>query len=118
LESVQPVFAHEPTPLGFEEIDACSPLTTLDNTKTLSFDSGNEVELVEQRDGSSTTVSGTWTYDQSNKRYVITIGPQTTSYVLLTSEALNICILAKGDAGSVDLTTSWFSRTYDEGRKE
>ena len=118
MDDVMPVHAQGSSPAGSEDIDACSPLTSIDNKKTLRFGKEHDLELTEEKDGSSTSQSGTWVYDQAEKRYILTFGSETTSYVLVTPEAWDMCILAKGNASSADLKASWYGRTYDDDPKE
>src|SRR4051794_4126870 len=106
MDDVIPSRAQGPAPVGGDELDACSPMTSMDNTQTLRLGQQHDVELIEERDGNKNSKSGTWAYDQTENRYIITFGSETTSYVLITPKDWDICILAKGNAGAADLNAS------------
>jgi hypothetical protein len=106
----------KPSPPGWEELSECAFVTSLDGTKELDlFDDQLAVFYEESKNdrGKGRMVEGTWAFDQSAKKYEVTIDGATTIYSIMTPERTAICMLVKGDPAAADLTASWFSIQED-----
>jgi hypothetical protein len=111
-----------PKPAGWDELEPCSVLDSLDETKemTLSDNQAAKVEDVSSPgDKDHKTIEGAWSYDAGSKRYAITLNGETTTYTLLARGEPTTCILFKGDIHAADLSESWFSfPSYDDYEPE
>jgi hypothetical protein len=99
--------------LGWEELDACLPMQSLDGRQTLSFSENHTVQL----NGANVPgqkAEGVWAFDESGKRYLMTLGSEQKSYVLVRPEDSEVCILARGELKSSDMGESWYSRTLSD----
>jgi len=113
-----------PTP-GWEQLDACSPMQSIDDTRELSFleDRTVTLEAKEAKTGktiTTNTAAGTWSYDSAGKRYLVTLGQQQHSYGLVQPENSEVCILMYGEIAAANLNESWFGRTladFDDDRE-
>ena len=102
-----------PPVAGWEELDACLPMQSLDGGQTLSFSEDHKIQL----SGANVTgheTEGVWAFDESGKRYLMTLGSEQKSYVLVRPEDSEVCIFARGDVKSSDMSESWYSRTISD----
>ena len=107
-----PVPTPEPVQ-GWDELGSCSDSISLDGTKELLLEADGSARILnnspvkEGEDAGDRGADGDWRLTPSWKHYAVTIGAQTTSY-LLVSPSENICILIAGDVAAADLRASWF----------
>jgi hypothetical protein len=105
----------KPAVPGWNDLEPCAFLTSLDDKKNLALTEEQGVELVESdldENGVATEnrlLQGRWSYDATSKRYSVTLDGDTTTYTLLSRGDPTTCILVKGDLGTADLRASWFS---------
>jgi hypothetical protein len=103
-----------PPAAGWEQLDACSPMQSLDGTKELTFLEDHTVKVVEQEAKTQSALrpsrtAGAWAYDQSTQRYFITLEQQQKSYTLVQPENSEVCILIYGELTAANMRESWFS---------
>ena len=110
---------------GWEQLDDCSPMQSLDDTKELTFLKDHTVNLQEreaktERELGPSKAAGTWAFDESAKRYLVTLAQQQKSYALIQPENSGVCILLSGELAAANMSDSWFGRTpedtYDDDR--
>ena len=77
-----------PTALGWDDLISCSDSTSLDGTRRLSVSENSHAILYEahgpsDRGERSETISreGTWSFDETSKRYVVVLNGETTTYL-------------------------------------
>jgi hypothetical protein len=96
---------------GWTDLAPCSYTTSFDGTKDLALDEDHRASRFDNAvvsDNKNNPVRGSWSFDESSKRYSVTFGNDTTVYSVLSIERAG-CILVKGDLESADLRRSWFS---------
>jgi hypothetical protein len=109
----------QPPVAGWEQLDACSPMQTLDDTRELTFIEDHTIKL-EEREAKTgralgpSTLAGTWAFEESTHRYFVTLADQQKSYALVQPENSEVCILMNGDLGAANLAESWFGRTLQD----
>ena len=107
-----------PVVAGWEEIDECGSLTSLDGTKTLDLERSHRAKLTEKSsdevDNPERKVDGRWSFDAEKDRYTVSLKDTTSEYELVKPEDSSVCILAPGDVSAVNLRGSWFGRIQDE----
>jgi hypothetical protein len=104
-----------PAPPGWDELLDCSYTKSLDGTKQLELLDNQTAVLSDtaiKKDGEYRTATGNWEFDQTSKRYAITLSGEVTAYSI--AKPTGICMLVKGDLGAADLRASWFSSNDDE----
>jgi hypothetical protein len=67
---------------GWEELDACLPMQSLDGKQALGFSENHTVQLSGPNVPGRKT-EGVWAFDESDKRYLMTLGSEQKSYVLV-----------------------------------
>jgi hypothetical protein len=107
-----------PPAAGWEQLDACSPMQSLDGTRELTFLKNYTVKLLEreaktQRVLGPNKAVGVWAFDEPAKRYFVTLAQQQKSYSLVQPENSEVCILIYGELAAANIGESWFSRTQD-----
>jgi hypothetical protein len=108
---------------GWEQLDACSPMQSLDGTKELTFLADHTVELLEreaktQRALRPSQAVGGWAYDESAKRYFVTLAQQQKSYTLVQPENSDQCILVYGELAAANMLESWFGSEDTQGNMD
>jgi hypothetical protein len=58
-------------------------------------------------------VDGSWSFDESARRYTITINDESVTYSVIAPGDGDNCMLVKGDLVTADLTRSWFYSRAD-----
>ena len=90
-------------------------------TKQLSFSPNQFVRFYDN--GSSpdrtkgqkdVTIDGTWSFDETSKRYAVSLKGETTVYSVIRPENSYTCLLIKGDLESANLRQSWFSFSAED----
>jgi hypothetical protein len=104
---------------GWEQLDACSPMQSLDDTRELTFLEDHTVNLLERetktkRELGPSKVAGTWAFDESAKRYFVSLAQQQKSYVLIQPDNSELCILLSGEPTAANISESWFGRTLED----
>jgi hypothetical protein len=105
----------KPAVLGWNDLETCAFLTSLDDKKNLTLTEDQGAELMEaapdENDAptESKKLQGRWGYDAGSKRYSITLNGDTATYTLISRGEPATCILVKGDLDTADLRASWFS---------
>ncbi len=122
--------ASVPTPAGADDsdvldnLDECSPFSSMDGTQELDFDTMTGVVSkddkaiartvpADTRPAASKTV-GRFAANEGTGEVVVRIGGTTRRYTLVAPKDSDQCILADGKAGSVDLRRSWFGEAEDD----
>ncbi|MGF6313430.1 hypothetical protein ABIB82_007570 [Bradyrhizobium sp. i1.8.4] len=106
--------------MGWNELVSCSDMTSLDGTQRMTLSEDQVVSLRDER-GPKSSKSGLWFYDQSSKRYSVTLLGQTSNYSIVAPRGTGTCMLIKGDLEAADLGGSWFSSStddYDDPRED
>jgi hypothetical protein len=52
---------------------------------------------------------GEWGYDETAKKYAVTINGETTNYFVFNPEDIPGCILVRGNLNEANLLGSWFA---------
>jgi hypothetical protein len=110
-----PVQARIPAPPGWNELEACDTMRSIDGTREAELYDDHRVVLWDfspLKEGEPETRKPgetTWSYDADAKRYSILIGGRTELYSLITLGEPGICILLKGDRDAANLNESWFA---------
>lgn len=93
-------------PPGYYDLINCSTFTSYlgEQTMTLSGDRKAQLEKDE----------GYWSFDETTKRYAVSVGPLSGSYSLLTPPGSDVCILVSGDSFKADLTNSWYAKVSND----
>jgi hypothetical protein len=104
---------------GWDQLDTCSPMQSLDDTKELTFLEDHTVNILEReaktlRELGPSTAAGTWAFDESAERYFVTLSQQRKSYILVHPEDSGVCILASGEIAAANIGESWFSRIAED----
>jgi hypothetical protein len=98
---------------GWKELDDCLPMQSLDGTRELIPAETGAIQVRgDKRDDEMPT--GEWTFDEGSKRYLITIGAERVLYSLVRPKDSEVCILARGELASADMTASWYGRTLND----
>lgn len=118
LSETKKATAKLPLAAGWEQLDACSPMQSLDGTRELTFLEDHTVKLLEreaktQRALGPSKAVGAWAFDEPAKRYFVTFAQQQKSYALVQPENSELCILIYGELAAANIGESWFSRTQD-----
>jgi hypothetical protein len=105
--------------IGWEQLDACSPMQSLDGTRELTFFEDHTVKLLEREPKTHRALSppafaGTWALEPSSKRYLVTLAQQQKSYVLVQPENSEMCILLSGELAAANIGESWFGPTLQD----
>jgi hypothetical protein len=95
-----------PAIAGWDEIDECAPFTSFDGSQTLDFERSHKVSVAKKP---STKIDGTWSFNEEKKRYTLFFGEASSDYILIKPNNSDLCILAIGDIGSVNMRESWFA---------
>jgi hypothetical protein len=106
----------EPWPPGFEELIDCSYTASLDGTKELELFENNVAVMYDKsikENGRYRTLDGKWTFDETTKRYTVSLNNEPAVYSVVEPGGWGSCMLVKGDLRAVDLTTSWFAVPSD-----
>lgn len=108
---------------GLDDISECGTLTSFDGTKTIDFDRDHKIGLTEKSpDGdekSERKSTGTWSFDEENERYTVSLQNASVSYQLVKPEDASVCILAPGDdVEAVNLRESWFGKIEEQDDDE
>jgi hypothetical protein len=113
-----------PSAPGWDDLISCSEATSLDGTRRLSVSENSHAILYEahgpsDRGERSETISreGTWSFDETSKRYVVVLSGETTTYLLVSPGNGGMCMLIAGEMQSADLRQSWFSSPADENHE-
>lgn len=108
-----------PPVAGWKELEACSPMRSLDGTRELTFLKDQSVKLLEReaktlRALRPSKAAGAWAFEEASKRYLMTLGSGQESYVFVRPEDSEVCILARGELRSSDMSESWYGRTLSD----
>jgi hypothetical protein len=109
----------QPPAPGWEQLESCSPMQSLDDTRELAFLEDHTVTLEEKEAKTGKVLTpnalvGTWSFDELAKRYFVTLGQQKKSYALIQPENSEVCILLYGELAAANLSESWFGRTLQD----
>jgi hypothetical protein len=115
--------AARPVVAGWEDIEECGSLTSFDGTKTIDLERDNKVTLTEKSadgdDKSERKSSGTWSFDEDNERYTVSLADKSLEYTLVKPEESNVCIFTPSDdVDAVNLRESWFGRIEEKKDEE
>ena len=113
--------ASRPVVAGWDDIEECGSLTSFDGSKTIDFERDHTVTLTEKSpdgdDKSERKSSGTWSFDEEEERYTVSLADKSLEYTLVKPEESSVCIFTPGDdVSAVNLRESWFGTT--EGKDE
>jgi hypothetical protein len=107
-----------PAIAGFDDIDECGSVTSFDGSKTLDFERDHKVTLTVGALGTANkpeqTINGTWSFNEEQMRYTTIFREGWTDYTLVKPEGSDVCILARGDIGAVNMRESWFGHIETE----
>jgi hypothetical protein len=109
--------AAEPVTIpGWEELAMCSDTASIDGTKELELreDQRAFLRLKKGEDVTDQTIEGRWSFDESSKRYSVTVDGTTTTYSILLLSSVPICLLIAGGITVADLRASWFSLPFED----
>jgi hypothetical protein len=107
-----------------DDLDGCSPFSSLNGKQTLEFDVATG--LVTREDESAGAVSpvddgppttraiGRFAVDERTRQVLVRLAGVTLQYTLVAPPDSNQCILAADEADTVDLERSWFGEVEDE----
>jgi hypothetical protein len=105
----------EKWPAGWADLLDCSYAVSFDGTKELNFFDAHEVTLYDkanrQPNGKFSKIDGTWAFDETTKRYTVSLNGQSSTYSLIDPDGISACMLVKGSLDAADLRGSWFART-------
>jgi hypothetical protein len=111
-----------PVPVpGWDGLFLCSDVASLDGAKELMLDENhlarlyggaNSKNIAEGEQGRS--IDGEWSFNETLKRYAITLNGVTTVYSVVQPENSHMCLLIKGDLNSANLRESWFSLDLED----
>ena len=100
---------------GWDDLIFCSYVQSFDGTKQLSFSANQFVRFSDYGSSSDrtkgqkdVTIDGTWSFDETSKRYAVSLNGETTVYSVIRPENSDTCLLIKGDLESANLRESWF----------
>jgi hypothetical protein len=115
--------ASRPVVAGWEDIEECGSLSSFDGTKTIDLERDHKVTLTEKSadgdDKSERKSSGTWSFDEDNERYTVSLADKSLEYTLVKPEESNVCIFTPSDdVGAVNLRESWFGRIEEKDDEE
>src|SRR5215813_4333609 len=115
--------ASRPVVAGWEDIEECGSLTSFDGTKTIDLERDHKVALTEKTadgdDKSERKSSGTWSFDEDNERYTVSLADKSLEYTLVKPEESNVCIFTPSDdVDAVNLRESWFGRIEEKKDEE
>jgi hypothetical protein len=108
-----------PAVSGWDDPLACSDMISLDGTKHLALSDDHSVLLESEHrskdpDGKhDDSIRGAWSFDEISKRYAVTLNGATTAYSVIQGPDSGLCMLIRGELGSVNLRESWFSVATD-----
>jgi len=107
-----------------DDLDGCSPFSSLDGKQRLDFDTTTSLVVREDEsaggvspvdDGAPTTRAiGRFAVDERTGRVLVRLAGVTLQYTLVAPPDSNQCILAADKADTVDLERSWFGEVEDE----
>ena len=101
-----------PWPLGFENLvlAGCADTGSMDGTKELHLLENQGAIFYDKsiKDGSGKyhTIDGTWMFDETAKRYAVTLDGVVTAYSIVAPERTGICMLIKGKHDAADLAAT------------
>lgn len=100
---------------GFDDIDECGSVTSFDGSKTLDFERDHKATLTVRPFGSANkpeqTIDGTWSFNEEQMRYTTIFRD---GWTVVKPEGSDVCILARGDIGAVNMRESWFGHIETE----
>jgi hypothetical protein len=101
---------------GWEELARCSDTASIDGTKELELREDQDAILKLKRadDVADQTIKGRWSFDESSKRYSVTVDGVTTTYSIVSPSSAPICMLIAGDITAAALRVSWFSLPFED----
>jgi hypothetical protein len=99
---------------GWERLSSCESTTSFDEKKSLELTKDHKASLTTKtgEDDKEIITNGDWNFDETSKRYAVTVDGATTVYSIVVLK--NICMLIKGNVAAADLSASWFSPLYDD----
>jgi hypothetical protein len=110
-----------PAAPGWDGLISCAYSTSLDGTKRLSVSENSHATLYEEHEpldrkqgDEIPPIEGTWSFDESSKRYLVVLNGETTTYVLVNPEGGGMCMLIAGEVEAANLRRSWFSAPNDD----
>jgi hypothetical protein len=93
-----------PSAPGWDGLISCAYSTSFDGTKRLSVSENSHATLYEEHEPLDrkqgheiAPMEGTWSFDESSKRYLVALNGETTTYVLVNLEGSGMCMLIAGD---------------------
>jgi hypothetical protein len=93
---------------GWDDLLPCSETKSLDGTAELILEEDGSAKLSFEGEP-RTSQKGTWSFDNSSKRYSINLGSSAISYVVQSFDDGRYCLLIRGDLDSASLKETWFS---------
>ncbi len=100
-----------------ETLEFCSPFSSPDGQRSLSFDEHGKVELTIDTPENITLdkpASGSWQFDSGRGRVIVSFGQMRSEYELFTYDSDDKCILVSGTQSNANLKESWFGGFIDE----
>jgi hypothetical protein len=104
---------------GWDDLLDCSDMISLDGTEHLALSDDHSVLFENEHrskdaDGKrDDSIRGAWSFDEISKRYAVTLNGATTTYSVIQVPDSGLCMLIRGELGSVNLRESWFSVATD-----
>jgi hypothetical protein len=108
-------------PPGWLHLLDCAIARSVDRTKELYLSQNSRAVLYDKsikENGKYRAIHGSWAFDEATKRYTVNLNGVVTAYSLVELEDWGVCILAKGNFTSADLSESWFGIPSDGASDE